>query len=297
MTAASRGARRERAAEGIGPLPAPGEDIVALYMRDIRRTPLLTAGEEVALAKRVEKGDADARSRLAEANLRLVVSIARKYQGRGLPLADLVQEGNRGLLRAVEKFDWRRGYRFSTYATWWIRQAVSRALADQSRMIRIPVGAGEKASRLRRVSQGLAQRLGREPTLQEMSRAAKLPVGRVRAILALPEQVVSLDAPVGEAEDATLRDFIEDQGAPAPENAAVAAVLAAEVRHLLAALTPRERKVVRLRFGLEGERPHTLQEVGRTLNVTRERIRQIEQDALRKLLQPAQAKRLGNFVA
>lgn len=297
MTAVSRGARRERAAERIGPLPALGEDIVALYTQEIRRTPLLTAEDEVALAQRVEKGDADARRRLAEANLRLVVSIARKYQGRGLPLADLVQEGNRGLLRAVEKFDWRRGYRFSTYATWWIRQAMSRALADQSRMIRIPVGAGEEASRLRRVSQGLAQRLGREPTLQEMSRAAKLPVGRVRAILAFPEQVASLDMPVGEAEEATLRDFIEDQGAPAPESAAVAAVLAGEVQHLLAMLTPRERKVVRLRFGLEGERPHTLQEVGCTLKVTRERVRQIEQDALRKLLQPAQAKRLGNFIA
>jgi RNA polymerase primary sigma factor len=293
MTAVRRMARREPGAETAG----PSEDIVALYMQEIQRTPLLTAKEEVALARRVEKGDAEARRRLTEANLRLVVSIARKYAGRGLLLPDLIQEGNRGLLRAVEKFDWRRGFRFSTYATWWIRQAITRALADQSRMIRIPVGTWEDASRVARASRTLAQRLGREPTLREISRAAKMPVDRVRAVLALPQQVASLDMPVGEEEASTLGDFIEDQESPAPDAAAVAALLAGEVRHLLATLTPREREVVRLRFGFEGTRPHTLQEVGRVFGVTRERVRQIEQEALGKLLRPARAKRLRNFVA
>jgi RNA polymerase primary sigma factor len=277
-------------------MAGPGEDVLALYLQEIRKMPLLTAKEEVALAQRAEQGDAEAKRRLTEGNLRLVVSIARKHIGRGLALSDLIQEGNRGLLRAVEKFDWRRGYRFSTYATWWIRQAVTRALADQARMIRIPVGTGEDVAKVSRASRTLVQRLGREPTLRELSRAAKMPVARVRAILELPQQVASLDMPVGE-DEATLRDFIEDRESPPPESAAVASALAGEVRHLLAGLTPRERNVLRLRFGLDGARPHTLQEVGRTLGVTRERVRQIEQGALRKLFRPAQAKRLANFVA
>jgi RNA polymerase primary sigma factor len=291
-----RAARGQRVAAERRPAAGPGEDILALYLQEIRRAPLLTAKDEIALAKRVEKGEAEAKRRLTEGNLRLVVSIARKYIGRGLPLADLIQEGNRGLLRAAEKFDWRRGYRFSTYATWWIRQAVTRALADQARMIRIPVGTGEEAAKVSRASRTLVQRLGREPTPREISRAAKLPVARVRAILELPQHVASLDMPVGE-EGATLRNFIEDRKSSPPETAAVASALAGEVRHLLAALTPRERKVLRLRFGLDGARPHTLQEVGQTFGVTRERVRQIEQEALRKLFLPAQAKRLGNFVA
>ncbi len=268
-----------------------------MYLEEIGKIPLLTPKEEVALARRVEQGDAEAKRRFTEANLRLVVSVAKKYLGRGLPLLDLVQEGNRGLIRAVEKFDWRRGYRFSTYATWWIRQAIIRALADQSRTIRIPVSTGEAASRLSRVSLVLAQRLGREPTLQEIGREMGLSVDRVRQLLELPKQPTSLEAPVGEEEETYVRNFIANQEARTPEEAIALSMLRDQVKGLLTTLTPRERKVVRLRFGLDGGRPQTLEEVGRTLKVTRERVRQIEKGALQKLLQPAQLRRLKNFVA
>jgi RNA polymerase primary sigma factor len=273
------------------------EDPVRLYLKEIGRIPLLTAKDEVALAQRSETGDAEAKRRLTEANLRLVVSIAKKYVGRGLSLLDLIQEGNRGLLRAVEKFDWRRGYRFSTYATWWIRQAIIRALADQAQTIRIPVGAGEAASKLSRAARMLDQRLGREPTLREIGRAMGLSVDRVSRLLELPKQPISLEAPVGEEEETYLRDFIANQEAPAPEDVIASSLLRDQIKGLLATLTPREQTVVRLRFGLDGGRRQTLEEVGRTLKVTRERVRQIEKQALRKLLQPAQASRLKNFVA
>jgi RNA polymerase primary sigma factor len=281
----------------MAPAGLPVEESVRLYLREISTVPLLTAKEEVALAQRAERGDADAKRRLTEANLRLVVSIARKYGGRGLPLLDLIQEGNRGLLRAVQKFDWRRGYRFSTYATWWIRQAMIRALADQSRAIRIPVSAGEAVSKLFRISHTLSQQLGRAPTHQEIAQAMGVSGARVRQLLELPKQVASLDTPVGEEEETYLGSLIANHAVPPPGDAIVSSVLRDQVKNLLTALTRRERKVVQLRFGLNGERPHTLAEVGRTFKVTRERIRQIEKEALRKLLQPAQAKRLKNFVA
>ncbi len=297
--ASRKRSQRRRAAEeaGVEVEKVPAADAVRMYLEEIGKIPLLTPKEEVALARRVEQGDAEAKRRFTEANLRLVVSVAKKYLGRGLPLLDLVQEGNRGLIRAVEKFDWRRGYRFSTYATWWIRQAIIRALADQSRTIRIPVSTGEAASRLSRVSLVLAQRLGREPTLQEIGREMGLSVDRVRQLLELPKQPTSLEAPVGEEEETYVRNFIANQEARTPEEAIALSMLRDQVKGLLTTLTPRERKVVRLRFGLDGGRPQTLEEVGRTLKVTRERVRQIEKGALQKLLQPAQLRRLKNFVA
>ena len=273
------------------------EDPVRMYLQEISKIPLTTAEEEIALAKRIEKGDAEARRRLIEANLRLVVSIAKRCVGRGLSLLDLIQEGNRGLIRTVEKFDWRRGYRFSTYATWWIRQQITRALADQSRTIRISVNIGEAAGRLLRVSRGLSQALGREPTLEELARAARLPVERVRRILETPKQPVSLEAPVGEDDTSSLGNFVANQEASELEQTIARSMLKEQVQGLLATLTPRERTVVRLRFGLDGGRPATLEEVGRKLKVTRERIRQIERQALQKLLQPARAGRLENFVS
>jgi RNA polymerase primary sigma factor len=273
------------------------EDPVRMYLQEIGKVPLLTAEEEIALAKRIEKGDTEARRRLVEANLRLVVSIAKRYVGRGLSLLDLIQEGNRGLIRTIEKFDWRRGYRFSTYATWWIRQYIARALADQSRTIRIPVSTGETVGRLRRVSRRLSQELGREPTLGELARAARLPVERVRRVLEIPKQPLSLEAPVGEDEDTSLGDMVAAQEAPELEQTIARTMLKEQVQRLLATLTPRERMVVRLRFGLAGGQPATLEEVGHKLKLTRERIRQIERQALQKLLQPARAGRLENFVA
>lgn len=279
-----------------GPEGVSIEDPVRMYLQEIGKIPLLTFEDEIALARGVEQGDAEAKRRLTEANLRLVVSIAKKYGGHGLSLLDLIQEGNRGLIRAVEKFDWRRGYRFSTYATWWIRQQITRSLADLSRTIRIPVHMGEAAGRLMRVSRDLSQKLGREPTLQELGQATGLPVNRVRQILELPQQPVSLEAPVGESEDASLGNFVADQEAPELEHTIALSMLKDQVQGLLATLTPRERMVVRRRFGLDGRQPETLEEVGRRLKVTRERVRQIEREALQKLLQPARAGRLENYV-
>ncbi len=271
-------------------------DLVRLYLEEVGRIPLLTSAEEVALAQRVEHGDEPARRRLIEANLRLVVSVAKKYAGRGLPFLDLVQEGNLGLLRAVEKFDWRRGYRFGTYATWWIRHGIVRGLAGQARTIRLPVSVGGILTRFAQASRALSEQLGREPTPEEIGKAMGLQAERVRRIMAIPRQPVSLEAPTGE-EAGALRDVVADQEALTPEYIVFAALLREHLEAVLRVLTPREREVIRLRFGLDGGRPRTLAEVGRALAVTRERIRQIEAGALRKLLHPARAKSLEDFIA
>lgn len=279
------------------PSRAAIEDPVRLYLEELAKIPLLTARDEVALARRAESGDADARQRLIEANLRLVVSVARRYAGRGLPLLDLIQEGNRGLLRATDKFEWRRGYRFATYATWWIRQSIIRALANQSQVIRIPVSAGHAVARLSRISNRLTDRLGRAPTAPELARTTGLSVRRVRQLLDLPKLVASLEEPVGEDEDTALGAMIANRHGPALEDMVTISTLKDKVRALLGTLSPRERRVLRLRFGLEGERPQTLEEVGGMFHVTRERARQIEQEALHKLLRPAEAAQLQDFVA
>ncbi|GAB4269093.1 RNA polymerase sigma factor RpoD [Thermincola ferriacetica] len=272
------------------------DDPVRMYLKEIGRVPLLTAEEEVELAKRMETGDEEAKRRLAEANLRLVVSIAKRYVGRGLLFLDLIQEGNLGLIKAVEKFDYRKGYKFSTYATWWIRQAITRAIADQARTIRIPVHMVETINKLIRVSRQLLQELGREPTPEEIAAEMDIPVDRVREIMKIAQKPVSLETPIGEEEDSHLGDFIEDQDAPAPAEAASFILLREQLEEVLETLTPREEKVLRLRFGLDDGRSRTLEEVGQEFGVTRERIRQIEAKALRKLRHPSRSKKLKDFL-
>ena len=272
------------------------DDPVRMYLKEIGRVPLLTAEEEVELAKRIEQGDEEAKRRLAEANLRLVVSIAKRYVGRGMLFLDLIQEGNLGLLKAVEKFDYRKGYKFSTYATWWIRQAITRAIADQARTIRIPVHMVETINKLIRVSRQLLQELGREPTPEEIAAEMGLPVERVREIMRIAQEPVSLETPIGEEEDSHLGDFIEDQEAPSPPEAASQSMLREQLEGVLDTLNPREKKVLRLRFGLDDGKQRTLEEVGQQFGVTRERIRQIEAKALRKLRHPSRSKKLKDFL-
>ena len=268
------------------------DDPVRMYLKEIGKVPLLSAEEEVELSKRIEKGDKEAKRKLAEANLRLVVSIAKKYVGRGMLFLDLIQEGNLGLMKAVEKFDYRKGYKFSTYATWWIRQAITRAIADQARTIRIPVHMVETINKLIRVQRQLLQELGRDPLPEEIAEEMNLTVEKVREIMKIAQEPVSLATPIGEEEDSFLGDFIPDDEALAPADAAAYLLLKEQLEDVLETLTPREEKVLRLRFGLDDGRPRTLEEVGQVFGVTRERIRQIEAKALRKLRHPSRSKKL-----
>ena len=272
------------------------EDPVRMYLKEIGKVPLLTAEEEIDLARRMEEGDEEARKRLAEANLRLVVSIAKRYVGRGMLFLDLIQEGNLGLIKAVEKFDYRKGYKFSTYATWWIRQAITRAIADQARTIRIPVHMVETINKLIRVSRQLLQELGREPTPEEIAEEMNMSVERVREILKISQEPVSLETPIGEEEDSHLGDFIQDDNVPVPADAAAFTMLKEQLEEVLGTLTEREQKVLRLRFGLDDGRARTLEEVGKEFNVTRERIRQIEAKALRKLRHPSRSRKLKDYL-
>ena len=272
------------------------EDPVRMYLKEIGKVPLLSAEEEIELAKKMEQGDENAKKRLAEANLRLVVSIAKRYVGRGMLFLDLIQEGNLGLIKAVEKFDYRKGYKFSTYATWWIRQAITRAIADQARTIRIPVHMVETINKLIRVSRQLLQELGREPTPEEIAEEMDMPVDRVREILKISQEPVSLETPIGEEEDSHLGDFIQDDNVPVPAEAAAFTLLKEQLVEVLGTLTEREQKVLRLRFGLDDGRARTLEEVGKEFNVTRERIRQIEAKALRKLRHPSRSRKLKDFL-
>nr|WP_294669392.1 RNA polymerase sigma factor RpoD [uncultured Blautia sp.] len=272
------------------------EDPVRMYLKEIGKVPLLSAEEEIELAKRMEQGDENAKKRLAEANLRLVVSIAKRYVGRGMLFLDLIQEGNLGLIKAVEKFDYRKGYKFSTYATWWIRQAITRAIADQARTIRIPVHMVETINKLIRVSRQLLQELGREPTPEEIAEEMDMPVDRVREILKISQEPVSLETPIGEEEDSHLGDFIQDDNVPVPADAAAFTLLKEQLVEVLGTLTDREQKVLRLRFGLDDGRARTLEEVGKEFNVTRERIRQIEAKALRKLRHPSRSRKLKDYL-
>ena len=272
------------------------EDPVRMYLKEIGKVPLLTAEEEIELAQRMEDGDEDAKKRLAEANLRLVVSIAKRYVGRGMLFLDLIQEGNLGLIKAVEKFDYRKGYKFSTYATWWIRQAITRAIADQARTIRIPVHMVETINKLIRVSRQLLQELGREPSPEEIAEEMDMPVERVREILKISQEPVSLETPIGEEEDSHLGDFIQDDNVPVPADAAAFTLLKEQLVEVLGTLTEREQKVLRLRFGLDDGRARTLEEVGKEFSVTRERIRQIEAKALRKLRHPSRSRKLKDYL-
>lgn len=272
------------------------EDPVRMYLKEIGKVPLLSAEEEIELAKRMELGDQEAKKRLAEANLRLVVSIAKRYVGRGMLFLDLIQEGNLGLIKAVEKFDYRKGYKFSTYATWWIRQAITRAIADQARTIRIPVHMVETINKLIRVSRQLLQELGREPSPEEIAAEMNMPVDRVREILKISQEPVSLETPIGEEEDSHLGDFIKDDNVPVPADAAAFTLLKEQLEEVLGTLTEREQKVLTLRFGLEDGRARTLEEVGKEFNVTRERIRQIEAKALRKLRHPSRSRKLKDYL-
>lgn len=277
--------------EGIGL-----EDPVRMYLKEIGKVQLLNADEETDLAVRMERGDADAKKRLAEANLRLVVSIAKRYVGRGMQFLDLIQEGNLGLIKAVEKFDYRKGYKFSTYATWWIRQAITRAIADQARTIRIPVHMVETINKLIRVQRQLLQELGREPYTEEIAKEMSLSVDRVREIQKIAQEPVSLETPIGEEEDSHIGDFVEDDRLPVPAEAAAFTMLKEQLNDVLGTLTDRERKVLRLRFGLDDGRQRTLEEVGKEFDVTRERIRQIEAKALRKLRHPSRSKKLKDYL-
>lgn len=272
------------------------EDPVRMYLKEIGKVPLLTADEEIELAKRLELGDEEAKKRLAEANLRLVVSIAKRYVGRGMLFLDLIQEGNLGLIKAVEKFDYRKGFKFSTYATWWIRQAITRAIADQARTIRIPVHMVETINKLIRVSRQLLQELGREPSPEEIAEEMGMPEDRVREILKISQEPVSLETPIGEEEDSHLGDFIQDDQVPVPADAAAFTLLKEQLGEVLETLTDREQKVLRLRFGLDDGRARTLEEVGKEFNVTRERIRQIEAKALRKLRHPSRSRKLKDYL-
>lgn len=272
------------------------EDPVRMYLKEIGKVPLLSAEEEIDLAQRMEIGDQEAKKRLAEANLRLVVSIAKRYVGRGMLFLDLIQEGNLGLIKAVEKFDYRKGYKFSTYATWWIRQAITRAIADQARTIRIPVHMVETINKLIRVSRQLLQELGREPTPEEIAEEMRMPADRVREILKISQEPVSMETPIGEEEDSHLGDFIEDDKVPVPAEAAAFTLLKEQLGEVLGTLTDREQKVLSLRFGLGDGRARTLEEVGKEFNVTRERIRQIEAKALRKLRHPSRSRKLKDYL-
>ena len=272
------------------------EDPVRMYLKEIGKVPLLSAEEEIDLAQRMEVGDEEAKKRLAEANLRLVVSIAKRYVGRGMLFLDLIQEGNLGLIKAVEKFDYTKGYKFSTYATWWIRQAITRAIADQARTIRIPVHMVETINKLIRVSRQLLQELGREPTPEEIAEEMSMPVERVREILKISQEPVSLETPIGEEEDSHLGDFIQDDNVPVPADAAAFSLLKEQLNEVLGTLTEREQKVLRLRFGLDDGRARTLEEVGKEFNVTRERIRQIEAKALRKPRHPSRSRKLKDYL-
>lgn len=284
-------------AEEMGVLEdLPLSDPVRMYLREIGKIPLLKPEEEVELAKLVEAGDPVGKSKLVEANLRLVVSIAKKYIGRGMLFLDLIQEGNLGLIRAVEKFDYRKGFKFSTYATWWIRQAITRAIADQARTIRIPVHMVETINKLIRVSRQLVQRLGREPAAEEIAAEMGIASDRVEEIQRIAQEPVSLETPIGEEEDSQLGDFLEDKELPSPEEAAAGQLLREQIEGMLEDLTEREKEVLRLRFGLEDGHPYTLEEVGRRFGVTRERIRQIEAKALRKLRHPSRSKKLKDFL-
>ena len=272
------------------------EDPVRMYLKEIGKVPLLSADEEVELAKRMAEGDEDAKKRLAEANLRLVVSIAKRYVGRGMLFLDLIKEGNLGLIKAVEKFDYHKGFKFSTYATWWIRQAITRAIADQARTIRIPVHMVETINKLIRVSRQLLQELGREPTPEEIAAELDMPVERVREILKISQEPVSLETPIGEEEDSHLGDFIQDDNVPVPAEAAAQTLLKEQLDEVLDTLTEREQKVLRLRFGMDDGRARTLEEVGKEFDVTRERIRQIEAKALRKLRHPSRSRKLRDYL-
>ena len=289
-------------AEGIELEPGMGADGVAIddpvkvYLKEIGRVPLLTPDEEVDLAVRISNGDEAAKKRLSEANLRLVVSIAKRYLGRGMQFLDLIQEGNLGLIKAVEKFDYTKGFKFSTYATWWIRQAITRAIADQARTIRIPVHMVETINKVIRVSRQLLQELGHDPTPEEIAEEMSMPVERVREILKIAQEPVSLETPIGEEEDSHLGDFIPDEDASEPSEAASFTLLKEQLVDVLSTLTPREEKVLKLRFGIEDGRTRTLEEVGKEFNVTRERIRQIEAKALRKLRHPSRSKKLKDFL-
>ena len=277
--------------EGIGV-----DDPVRMYLKEIGKVPLLSPDDEIELAKKIELGDEEAKKKLAESNLRLVVSIAKRYAGRGMQLLDLIQEGNLGLIKAVEKFDYRKGYKFSTYATWWIRQAITRAIADQARTIRIPVHMVETINRLVRTQRQLVQKLGREATPEELAKELDMPVERVREIMKISQDPVSLETPIGEEEDSHLGDFIQDNNVEVPADAATYTLLHEQLMDVLSTLTEREQKVLRLRFGLDDGRPRTLEEVGRQFNVTRERIRQIEAKALRKLRHPSRSKILRDYL-
>lgn len=277
--------------DGIGT-----DDPVRMYLKEIGKMQLLSAEEEIELAKRVELGDERAKEMLAESNLRLVVSIAKKYLGRGMPFLDLIQEGNLGLIKAVEKFEYKKGYKFSTYATWWIRQSITRAIADQARTIRIPVHMVETINRMKRVQRQLVQTLGREPSVEEIAQEMNVPVERVREVMGISQDPVSLETPIGEEDDSHLGDFIQDDNVMVPADAATYTLLKEQLTEVLDTLTEREQKVLRLRFGLDDGRPRTLEEVGREFNVTRERIRQIEAKALRKLRHPSRSKKLKDYL-
>ena len=272
------------------------DDPVRMYLKEIGKVQLLSMDEEIELAEKMAHGDEDARKRLAEANLRLVVSIAKKYVGRGMHFLDLIQEGNMGLIKAVEKFDYTKGYKFSTYATWWIRQAITRAIADQARTIRVPVHMVETINKLIRVKRQLLQQLGREATPEELAREMELPVERIAEIEKIAQEPISIDTPIGEEEDSHLGDFIPDDDAPAPAESAAFTLLKEQLVDVLSTLTPREEKVLKLRFGLDDGRARTLEEVGKVFNVTRERIRQIEAKALRKLRHPSRSKKLKDYL-
>ena len=279
-----------------GDISSTTQDPVKMYLKDIGKVPLLSAEEEIELAKRMEAGDEMAKKKLAESNLRLVVSIAKRYVGRGMLFLDLIQEGNLGLLKAVEKFDYRKGYKFSTYATWWIRQAITRAIADQARTIRIPVHMVETINKVTRVSRDLLQKLGREPLPEEVGEVMGLPKERVQEIMKIAQDPVSLETPIGEEEDSHLGDFIQDESIPTPVEATNQTLLHEQLDEVVSTLTEREQRVIKLRFGWDDGRPRTLEEVGKEFNVTRERIRQIEAKALRKLRHPNRSRKLKDFL-